>query len=67
MMSLLMFIIPQYPAIILKDGSLPIINLQCRVLLYQSVQICWILQRKRILHTGTFLTGFLNLQERNAS
>lgn len=67
MMSLPMFIIPQRPSIILKVWSLLIINLQCQVLLYQLVEVSCILQRRRILDTGAFLTGFLNLEGRNAS
>lgn len=38
-MSLPMFIIPQYPAITLDGWSLAIINLQCWVLLHQLVNI----------------------------
>lgn len=48
-MSFPMFIIPQYPAIILDDWSLPIINLQCWVLLHQLVNIP---RKKSIMYRG---------------
>lgn len=48
-LSLTMFIMPQYAEIILHDWSLPVVNLQCWVLLHQLVNVP---RKKNIMYRG---------------